>query len=91
LAQRAITLDPRDPAAHFVMGLVCMWTSRFDRSTAEMKEAIKLNPSFAAAHCILGQMHIYAGHPEEAIPLVEEGIRLSPSASAGLFHWRHCP
>jgi adenylate cyclase len=86
LAQRAITLDPRDPTAHFVMGLVCMWTSRFDRSMAEMKEAIKLNPSFAAAHCILGHMHVYAGHPEEAVPLVEKGMRLSPS-DPRLFMW----
>jgi adenylate cyclase len=86
LAQRAITLDPRDAVAHFTMGAVCMWTSRFDRSMAEMKEAIKLNPSFAAAHCILGYLHVYAGHPEEAIPLAEKGIRLSPN-DPRLFMW----
>ena len=86
LAQRAITLEPRDPAAHFVMGLVCLYTSRRDRSMAEMQEAIRLNPSFAAAHCILGHMHVHAGHPEEAIPLAEKGIRLSPS-DPRLFMW----
>src|SRR5439155_17658749 len=82
----SITLEPRDPVAHFVMGFVCMWTSRFVRSMAEMKVAIELNPSFAAAHCILGHMHIYAGYPKEAIPLVEKGIRLSPS-DPRLFMW----
>jgi adenylate cyclase len=79
LAQRAITLEPRDPAAHFVMGLVCIWTSRFDRSVVEMKEAIRLNPSFALAHCALAQTYVYAGHPEEAIPIAEKGFRLSPN------------
>jgi adenylate cyclase len=79
LAQRAITLEPRDPVAHFVMGLVSMWTSRFDRSMAEMKEAIRLNPSFALAHCALAHTYVYAGHPEEAIPIAEKGIRLSPN------------
>jgi adenylate cyclase len=31
LAQRAVGLDARDPGAHFALGLICMWTSRFDR------------------------------------------------------------
>jgi TolB-like protein len=86
LAERAIALDFRDPASHFVMGLVCMWTSRFDRSMVEMREAIKLNPSFAGAYCILGYMHVYAAHPAEAIPVVEQGIRLSPN-DPRLFLW----
>jgi adenylate cyclase len=34
LAQRAVTLDPRYPNAHFALGLVSMWTSRSERATA---------------------------------------------------------
>jgi tetratricopeptide (TPR) repeat protein len=79
LAQRAVALDGRYPAGHYVLGLVCMWTSRSDRAMAEFREAINLNPSFAAAHVLLGQTFTYSGRPEEAIPLVERGIRFSPS------------
>ena len=86
LAQRAITLDPRDPAARFAMAVVCMWTSRFDRSVAEMQEAINLNPSYAAAHCLLGHMYVYAGQAAAAIALVEKGLRLSPN-DPRLFIW----
>ncbi len=78
LAQRAVSLDARYPAAHFALGLVCMWTHRSDRARSSFNEATKLNPSYAAAHVLLGQMHLYGGHPEEAITLAEKGIRLSP-------------
>jgi tetratricopeptide (TPR) repeat protein len=86
LAQKAVTLDPRYPNAHFALGLVCMWTHRSDRGIAEFEEAIKFNPSFAAAHVLLGQMYLYAGQREEAIERVEKGIRLSPS-DPRLFIW----
>jgi adenylate cyclase len=78
LAQRAVALDARYPAARYALGAVCMWTSRSDRAIAEFREAINLDPSFAAAWVVLGQMFIYAGRPEEAIPLAEKGISLSP-------------
>jgi len=86
LAQKAVTLDPRYPNAHFALGLVCMWTRRSDRGIAAFEEAIKFNPSFAAAHVLLGQMYLYAGQREEAIERVEKGIRLSPS-DPRLFIW----
>ena len=86
LAQKAITLDPRYPNAHFALGLACMWTGRSERGIAAFHEAIKLNPSFAAAHVLLGQMYLYAGLPEEAIELAEKGIHLSPS-DPRLFIW----
>jgi TolB-like protein/Flp pilus assembly protein TadD len=85
-AQRAIILDARYPAAHFALGLVCMWTHRSDRAMSSFNEAIKLNPSYAAAHVLLGQMHLYGGHPEAAIALAEKGIRLSPK-DPRLFIW----
>ena len=78
LAQRAVALDGRYPDAHFALGLVCMWTRRFDRAMAEFQEAIKLNPSFAAAHALLGHLYLFTGQPEEAIVAAEKGIRLDP-------------
>ncbi|MGC2202960.1 MAG: winged helix-turn-helix domain-containing tetratricopeptide repeat protein [Stellaceae bacterium] len=86
LAQRAVSLDTRYPAAHFALGLVCMWMHRSDLAMSSFQEAINLNPSYAAAHVLLGQMHLYRGHPEEAIALAEKGIRLSPK-DPRLFIW----
>jgi adenylate cyclase len=86
LAQKAVTLDPRYPNAHFALGLVCMWTRRSERAIAAFEEAIKFNPSFAAAHVLLGQMYLYAGRRQETIEQAEKGIRLSPS-DPRLFIW----
>ena len=86
LAQRAVSLDPRYPAARFALALVSSWTGRTDRSVAEYKEAVKLNPSYAAAHVMLGAWLTYMGEPEKAIPAIENGIRLSPS-DPRLFIW----
>jgi TolB-like protein/Flp pilus assembly protein TadD len=86
LTQRAVRLDARYPAAHFALGLVCMWTRRPDPAMSSFQEAINLNPNYAAAHVLLGQMHLYRGQPEEAIELAEKGIRLSPK-DPRLFVW----
>jgi adenylate cyclase len=86
LAQRSVSLDTRYPAAHFALGLVCMWTSRSDRAISAFRQAIDLNPSYAPAYVLLGQMYLYRGRPEEAIALTEKGMRLSP-AEPRLFIW----
>src|SRR6202035_2651273 len=86
LAQKAVTLDPRYPNAHFALGLACMWTRRSERGIAAFEEAVKLNPSFAAAHVLLGQMYLFRGQPEEALALAEKGIRLNPR-DPRLFIW----
>jgi adenylate cyclase len=86
LAQRAVQLDARYPAAHFALAVTCMYTHRSDRAITEFREAIRLNPSYAAAHAVLGHMLTYAGQPEETFPLVEKAIRLSPN-DPRLFIW----
>jgi adenylate cyclase len=78
-ADRAASLDGRDPTARFVLGLTAMHVKQADLAIAQMRQAITLNPSFSAAYVILGQLMNYAGHPEEAIGLIEQGMRLSPS------------
>jgi adenylate cyclase len=79
LAEAAIRLDSRYPAAHWAFGAACMYTYRPDRAIAGMRQAIELNPSFAPAHATLGHLLAYDGRPEEAIPIVEKAIRLSPA------------
>jgi adenylate cyclase len=86
LAKRAVSLDARYPAAHFALGLVCMYTRRSDRAMAALREAINLNPSYAGAHVLLGWMYLYRGQPEEALGLAERGICLSPRDPL-LFMW----
>jgi adenylate cyclase len=86
LAQRAIALDGRYPNAHFALSLACMWTRRFDRAIAELRQAIDLNPSFSMAHANLGHMLTYTARPEETPLFVENAIRLSPS-DPRLFMW----
>jgi TolB-like protein len=86
LAQRAVALDGRYPTARFALALTSMYTRRFDRAVAEMRQAIDLNPSYAQAYAILGHMLTYAGQPEETIPLVEKAIRLS-HGDPRLFMW----
>jgi adenylate cyclase len=78
LAERAVSLDSRYPAARFALGLACMWTSRSDRAIDAFQEAIGLNPSYAAAYVLLGQMYLYRDQLEKAVSFAEKGIRLSP-------------
>ena len=40
--REALRRSPADGQAHFVLGLICAWTSRIDRAIAECREAIKL-------------------------------------------------
>jgi len=86
LAQRAVTLDPRYPNAHFALALISMWLGRTGRAAADFKEAIRLNPSFAAAYAVLGAVLNFQGQSEEGVASVEKGIRLSPS-DPRLFIW----
>jgi adenylate cyclase len=98
LADRAVTLDGRDPTARFVLGLAAMHVKQSELAITQMRQAITLNPSFSAALVILGQLMNYTGHPEEAIDLIERGMRLSPTdprlflsllALAGAYYQAH--
>ena len=78
LARRAVADDPRDPHAHFALGVACMNVRRQDEAMTELREAIRLNPSHAFAHANLGQLFNLLDRPEEALPQVELALRLNP-------------
>jgi len=77
-AERAVALDPRDPAAHCALGRVFIFRRAHERAIAEMEAALALNPSFDRGHYCLGLALLYGGRPADSIPHFEKGIRMSP-------------
>lgn len=79
-AEKAVTLDPRDPSARVALGRVHLLRHAYDRAVAEMQTALELNPSFARAYYGLGMALLFSGKPEESIPQFEMAIRTNPRA-----------
>ena len=78
-AQRAISLDPNEPMAHFALGRVHVFSGEPEMAIAEMQSAIAINPNYALAYYGLGQAYWYgAGQVERALPHFDTALRLSP-------------
>jgi adenylate cyclase len=78
LAQKAVSLDGREPFAHFELGRVQALSREFDAAIAELEHAIELNPNFAHAYYGLGTALIWAGQPARALDRIDAAIRLNP-------------
>jgi TolB-like protein/class 3 adenylate cyclase/Tfp pilus assembly protein PilF len=78
LAERAIAVDQKEPAAHLALGRALALDGAIEAGIAHLRTAIKLDHSFAQAHFALGQAMCYAERPEEGIPEIREAFRLSP-------------
>ena len=86
-AERAVALDPRDPAARVALGRVFIFRHSHERAIAEMEAALALNAGFDRGHYGLGMALLYGGRPEESIPQFERGIRLSPRSPVLWAYW----
>jgi tetratricopeptide (TPR) repeat protein len=78
LARHAVADDPRDPHAHFALGVAYMNEPRISEAISELREAIRLNPSHVFAHANLGQIFNYLNRPKEARVQVQLALRLNP-------------
>jgi TolB-like protein/Flp pilus assembly protein TadD len=77
-ANKAITLDPRDPMCLMHDGAVHSMLGHHDVAVSKVEEAIALNPNDASSHFNLGVVLCTAGRAEEAIPHIDRAMRLSP-------------
>ncbi|OCJ02617.1 adenylate cyclase [Rhizobium sp. AC44/96] len=78
LAEHAILLDQKEPAAHMALGRALALDGATQAGIAHLRNAIALDSSFAQAHFALGQALCYAQRPEEGMPEIREAFRLSP-------------
>jgi adenylate cyclase len=80
LAQKAISLDPMDAAAHTSMGWGLMTIGDHDGMLAEGRKALAINPNFADAHFLLGAALQFSGRPREALESIRKAIRFDPQS-----------
>jgi adenylate cyclase len=86
-AERAVSLDSRDPAARCALGRVLIFRHAYERAIGEMKAALGLNASFDRAYYGLGLALLCGGKPEESISEFETGIRLTPRSPVLWAYW----
>lgn len=85
-ANRAVTLDERDPYGHYAQCLLGIPTRRYPQALAAAQRAIDLNPNFALGYFGLGWVRIYIGHFAEAIDPLLRCTRLNPNnPQVGMF------
>lgn len=77
-AQRALTLDGADAAAHVVLGLTLAFSRRHNDAIESLARALALNPNLADAHGCLGVVHGMCGNYTPCVASVERACRLSP-------------
>jgi tetratricopeptide (TPR) repeat protein len=79
-ARMAISLDERDPLAHYAAGEVLIRKQDFDFAISALRKAIELNPSAALAYYGLGLAMYYSGRCADAIQYFDDALCLSPNA-----------
>jgi TolB-like protein len=79
LAERAISLDPRDARGLAIAGHVRAFLHRrLDEALTLHERALALNPNLAMAWVFSGLAHAYAGNHEEALARIARQAQLSP-------------
>ncbi len=84
-AQKAISLDDSNAAAHSMLGIVYVMKRQYDKAIAESERAVSLDPNSAENIGRLGMVLNYAARAEEAIPYLQNAIRLNPLPPALYF------
>ena len=72
----ALSLDDRDPWAHFVQGNLFFRMRRGGDAVRSLRRALELNPNFALAHAFLGSSLALQGTHQEAVDSAEHALRL---------------
>jgi TolB-like protein/class 3 adenylate cyclase len=78
LVIRALSRAPRNPMAHYCLGVILILTRRAEQGIDELKLTLSLDANFAFAHAHIGFAEILLGRAEEAEAHIMEALRLSP-------------
>lgn len=77
-AHMALSLDAKDPYAHYALAIVSHFSGHFDEARRAAESAIGLSSSFALGYFVLGMSNLHLGDATSAIEAFESGVRLNP-------------
>ncbi len=83
-AQKAVSLDPQLPLAHFLLGELDLYHSKIPEAVTEFERELQLNPGYAAAYYKLADAYTRIQKFDEAEKLLQRSIWLD-STSTGPF------
>lgn len=87
-AQRAVSLDPSDPDAHYTLGLSSYTSGEVTRAEATLRHCLQISASYAPACGLLGMVRAVLGHPEETADWCARAHALSPlEPLRAIWHW----
>ena len=78
LAQKAVTIDDRDAAAHVSLAIAELFSGRHADALQRLERALELNPNLSLARGYVGVVNAFAGDYEAAMPNFVAAIQLSP-------------
>jgi len=77
--ERALALDPNDPAINYNMGNALIFANRPQEAVAFLKKGMRLDPHNPSRYLVgLGRAHFCMGEMEEAVGAYEKAMRLNP-------------
>ncbi len=80
-AQKAVSLDPKLPLAHFLLGEIYLFKSRLPEATAEFQKELEINPGHAASYYKLADAYSRVLKFDDAERLLQRSIWLDPTST----------
>lgn len=80
-AQKAVTLDPKLPLAHFLLGELYLFQSKVPEAITQFQQELAINPGHAAAYYKLADAYSRVQKYDEAEKLLQRSIWLDATAS----------
>jgi tetratricopeptide (TPR) repeat protein len=80
-AQKAVSLDPKLPLVHFLLGELYLFKSRIPDAINEFQQELKLNPGYAPAYYKLADAYSRVQKFEEAERLLQQSIWLDATST----------
>ncbi len=80
-AQKAVTLDPKLPMAHFLLGELHLYKSRIPEAITDLRQELAINPGYAAAYYKLADAYSRVQKYDEAERLLQRSIWLDATST----------
>lgn len=80
-AQKAVSLDPKLPLIHFLLGELYMYKSRMPEAISEFQQELAINPAHAPTYYKLADAYSRVQKYDEAQRLLQRSIRLDATSS----------